>query len=129
MLALFLLPLLAQEEPKTLPEDKHKQLYENVCGSCHAADLVFGEPRDRQGWNDIVGRMAQMGTSASDEELDQIRWQLIQQGLTAQQAHDSAWETFLRRQSFPSGPCRFSAIITAQTAFPLLLRCRQMLWS
>ena len=46
MLALCLLPVLAQEEPKTLPEDKHKQLYENVCGSCHGADLVIGEPRD-----------------------------------------------------------------------------------
>ena len=72
MLALFLLPVLAQEAPKTLPEDKHKQLYENVCGSCHGADLVIGEPRDSQGWRYTVDRMAQQGTSASEEELDQI---------------------------------------------------------
>jgi len=72
MLALFLLPLLAQEEPKPLPEDKHTQLFENACGSCHGADLVFGEPRDHEGWHDIVDRMAQLGTSASDEELAQI---------------------------------------------------------
>jgi cytochrome c553 len=72
MLVLVLLPVLAQEAPKTLPEDKHKQLYENVCGSCHDADLVIGEPRDYQGWRYIVDRMAQIDKSASDEELDQI---------------------------------------------------------
>jgi len=72
MLALFLLPLLAQEEPKTLPEDKHKQLYENVCGSCHGADQGIDDPRDRQGWHDTVDRMVQLGASASDEEQDQI---------------------------------------------------------
>ena len=72
MLVLFLLPVLAQEAPKILPEDEHKQLYENVCGSCHDANLVIGEPRDQQGWYFIVNRMAQLGTSASDEELDQI---------------------------------------------------------
>ena len=40
MLASFLLPVLAQEAPKTLPEDKHKQLYQNVCGSCHDSDAA-----------------------------------------------------------------------------------------
>jgi mono/diheme cytochrome c family protein len=80
MLALFfLLPVLAQEAQeaqeasKTLPEDEHKQLFENVCGSCHGVDLVIdGEPREREGWYFTVGRMAELGTTASDEELDQI---------------------------------------------------------
>ena len=72
MLVLVLLPALAQEAPKTLPEDEHKQLYENVCGSCHDANLVISEPRDQQGWYFMVNRMAQMGASASDEELNQI---------------------------------------------------------
>jgi cytochrome c5 len=61
--------VLAQEAPKTLPEDKHRELYENVCGSCHSADKVIGEQRDRDGWGYTV---RQMGMSASDEELDQI---------------------------------------------------------
>ena len=72
MLALVLLPVLAQETPKTLPEDKLTKLYENVCGGCHGADVVFGEPRDYQGWNNTVDRMVQQGASASDEELHQI---------------------------------------------------------
>ena len=72
MLVLVLLPVLAQEAPKTLPEDEHKQLVENVCGGCHGLDVVIGEPHDYDGWHYTVDRMAQMGTSASDEELDQI---------------------------------------------------------
>jgi len=36
----------------------------------------------------------------TDAELDQIRRQLIQQGLTAQQAHDRAWEMVQTRYIF-----------------------------
>ena len=72
MLALVLPTVLAQEAPKTLPEDKYKQLYENVCGSCHGADKVIGEQRDLAGWGYTVHVMSQMGASASEEELDQI---------------------------------------------------------
>jgi cytochrome c5 len=72
MLALVLPTVLAQEAPKTLPEDKHRELYENVCGSCHGADKVIGEQRDHDGWGYTVRVMAQMGTSASEEELNQI---------------------------------------------------------
>jgi cytochrome c553 len=72
MLAVVFLPILAQEAPKTLPEDKYKPLFENVCGSCHEADMVIGEPRDHEGWSFTVNQMAQLGASASDEELNQI---------------------------------------------------------
>ena len=72
ILALVLPTVLAQEAPKTLPEDAHKELYENVCGSCHSPDKVIGEQRDHDGWAYTVRVMAQMGTSPSDEELDQI---------------------------------------------------------
>lgn len=36
----------------------------------------------------------------TDEELDQIRRQLMQQGLMAQQAHDQAWEMVRQRYIF-----------------------------
>jgi formate dehydrogenase maturation protein FdhE len=36
----------------------------------------------------------------TDKELDQIRRQLIQQGLTTQQAHDRAWEMVRERYIF-----------------------------
>ncbi len=36
----------------------------------------------------------------TDRELDQIRRTLIQQGLTAQQAHDRAWEMVRERYIF-----------------------------
>jgi cytochrome c5 len=72
MLALVLPTVLAQEAPRTLSEDSHKELYENVCGACHGADRVIGEQRDHDGWAYTVHVMAQMGTSASEEEQDQI---------------------------------------------------------
>ncbi len=72
MLALVLPTVLAQEAPKTLPEDKHRELYENVCGSCHGADKVIGEQRDHDGWVYTVHIMAEMGSTASEEEQDQI---------------------------------------------------------
>ena len=37
---------------------------------------------------------------ATNRELDLIRRQLIQRGLTPQQAHDSAWETVRERYIF-----------------------------
>ena len=36
----------------------------------------------------------------TDEELDRIRRQLMHQGLTAQQAHDRAWEIVRTRYIF-----------------------------
>ena len=65
MLALVLLPVLAQEAPKALPEDEHKQLFENVCGSCHGADRVLTEQRDKVNWSATVERMAEQGASGA----------------------------------------------------------------
>jgi len=50
VLALVFTTVLAQDAPTTLPEDTHKELYENVCGACHSADKVIGEQRDHDGW-------------------------------------------------------------------------------
>lgn len=75
ILTLALLPALAQDAPKTLPEDEHKQLIENVCGTCHGMDLldlVIADPRDKEAWSTTVERMTQQGASASDEEANQI---------------------------------------------------------
>lgn len=36
----------------------------------------------------------------TDEDLDSLRRHLIQQGLTAQQAHDRAWEMVRKRYLF-----------------------------
>src|SRR5690349_5093821 len=72
ILGLVFTTVLAQDAPKTLPEDAHKELYETVCGSCHSADRVIGEQRDHDGWAYTVRVMAQMGTPPSEEDLDQI---------------------------------------------------------
>ena len=77
ILAFVFTTVLAQEAPKTLPEDTHKEVYENVCGSCHSADKVIGEQRDHDAWAYTVRVMAQMGTPPAEEELDQIITYLV----------------------------------------------------
>lgn len=52
---------------------------------------------------EVKGRLHEMLLEAeekTDVELDQIRRQLILQGLTAQQAHDRAWEMVRTRYLF-----------------------------
>ena len=52
---------------------------------------------------EMTGRLHEMLLEAeeqTDKELDQIRRQLIQQGLTAQQAHDRAWEMVREKYIF-----------------------------
>jgi hypothetical protein len=49
------------------------------------------------------GRLREMLLTAEDQtetELDQIRRQLMRPGLTAQPAHDSAWELVRKRYIF-----------------------------
>ena len=52
---------------------------------------------------EATGRLHKMLLEAeekTDKELDQIRRQLMQQGLTAQQAQDSTWEIVRTRYIF-----------------------------
>jgi two-component sensor histidine kinase len=52
---------------------------------------------------EAMGQLHEMLLEAeekTDAELDQIRRELIQQGLTAQQAHDRAWEVVRMRYIF-----------------------------
>ena len=47
-----------------------------------------------------TGRLREMLLQAEEQtetELDQLRRQLMRQGLTAQQAHDQAWEMVRKR--------------------------------
>jgi hypothetical protein len=49
------------------------------------------------------GRLHEMLLEAEEQtetEMDQLRRQLMRQGLTAQQAHDQAWETVRERYLF-----------------------------
>jgi hypothetical protein len=49
------------------------------------------------------GTLQQMLSEAEEktkDEMDEIRRQLIQQGLTSQQAHDQAWEMVRERYIF-----------------------------
>jgi len=43
-----------------------------VCSKCHSVNNVLATGRDRQGWQDLIVKMASLGMSATDEELSDI---------------------------------------------------------
>ena len=43
-----------------------------LCSKCHSVNNVLATGRDRQGWQDLIVKMASMGMSATDEELSDI---------------------------------------------------------
>jgi hypothetical protein len=47
-----------------------------------------------------LNRMLEEAEEKTDAEMDRLRRQLIQQGLTPQQAHDQAWEVVRVRYIF-----------------------------
>jgi competence protein ComEA len=62
-------PVLAQS---ALPEGEGRELTINVCGQCHAADVVASVRLTRDGWRDTIANMAQLGAKATDKELETI---------------------------------------------------------
>jgi mono/diheme cytochrome c family protein len=55
-----------------LPEGTGKDLVQRVCSSCHSADLITTHRQNRDQWTATVGRMAQYGASATDEQFNAI---------------------------------------------------------
>jgi len=72
--ALILLPMLFSlpAQPQDLPEAKGKDLYEKICGACHATDVVFKTRTTKEKWKDTVDEMASRGAEGTDEQLDTI---------------------------------------------------------
>jgi competence ComEA-like helix-hairpin-helix protein len=72
--ALILLPMFFSlpAQPQDLPEAKGKDLYEKICGACHATDVVFKTRTTKEKWKDTVDEMAARGAEGTDEQLDTI---------------------------------------------------------
>lgn len=43
-----------------------------ICGQCHAADILLGVGKSRDGWAATVDDMVAKGATGSDEELQEI---------------------------------------------------------
>ena len=58
-------PTLAQG----LPDGTGRAVFENVCGSCHGADIVIGSQGTRARWEETVEAMRNRGAAGSDEDF------------------------------------------------------------
>ena len=52
-----------------LPDGDGKDVYENVCGACHGADIVVGSQGTKTRWEETVDAMKNRGASGSDEDF------------------------------------------------------------
>jgi len=72
---LFLLPLsmglaiAPSVQAQGLPDGEGRATFENVCGSCHGADIVIGAQGTRASWSDTVDAMRNRGAAGSDEDF------------------------------------------------------------
>jgi len=64
----FSIPAAAQG----LPDGEGKEVYENVCGSCHGADIVIGSQGTKARWEETVDAMKNRGASGSDEDFKTV---------------------------------------------------------
>ena len=65
-LALAALPIRAAAQ---LPEGPGRETVQKLCGSCHPAERGASVRLTREGWQDVMARMAGLGMKGTDEEL------------------------------------------------------------
>lgn len=75
----FLVSLSGQEkqpeekgQKAQLPDGPGKQTLVQICGSCHAPEVVLGKGFTRDGWTQVVGTMIERGAQGSDEQFTEI---------------------------------------------------------
>jgi competence protein ComEA len=52
-----------------LPDGAGKDVFQRVCGACHAPELVTGKGNTREGWTQVVGEMITRGAQGSDDDF------------------------------------------------------------
>lgn len=61
--------LVPSSHAQGLPDGEGRATYENVCGSCHGADIVIGAQGTRARWEETVEAMRNRGAAGSDEDF------------------------------------------------------------
>lgn len=64
-------PMSPQSAP-ALPEGKGKDLVQQKCVTCHAANVWMAQRHTRDQWGSVLDNMISKGLQASDDELDTI---------------------------------------------------------
>ncbi len=75
VLACFLLAgwkLLATPDGAQLPDGAGKATMQKVCSGCHAPEIVIGRQDTKEGWERLVGNMAEKGANGTDDEFNTI---------------------------------------------------------
>lgn len=52
-----------------LPDGEGREVYENVCGACHGADIVIGSQGSKARWEETVDAMKNRGASGSEDDF------------------------------------------------------------
>ncbi|MEP7352202.1 MAG: helix-hairpin-helix domain-containing protein [Acidobacteriota bacterium] len=65
----FALALTVPASAQSLPNGEGKEIYENVCGACHGADIVIGSEGTKDRWEETVEAMKNRGASGSDSDF------------------------------------------------------------
>ena len=55
-----------------LPAGKGRETFENVCTSCHDADIALQMRQTRRGWTNIIKLMKDMGADATTAQFNEI---------------------------------------------------------
>jgi hypothetical protein len=71
-LAWLLLPLLCAGETPAPKQDKTKELFEDVCTSCHTLSRVRNQELNREEWSGLIKGMVSEGVALTDEEFSMI---------------------------------------------------------
>jgi DNA uptake protein ComE-like DNA-binding protein len=65
----FAVAISAPAAAQGLPDGEGKDIYENVCGACHGADIVVGSQGTKARWEETVDAMKNRGASGSEAEF------------------------------------------------------------
>lgn len=63
---------MARTNGAQLPDGPGKATMQKVCSGCHAPEIVAGRGETKEGWEQIVGDMANKGANGTDDEFNQI---------------------------------------------------------
>ncbi len=61
-----------QQHSTELPPGAGRDTVMRVCSKCHSPNILVANPRDRQGWEDTITKMAGLGAMATDDEFTEI---------------------------------------------------------
>ena len=65
-------PAKTQQHSTDLPPGAGRETVMRVCSKCHSPNITVANPRNRQGWEETINKMAGLGAMATDDEFTEI---------------------------------------------------------